>query len=161
MSPSAYRRLILGGPIVGLAGWLVIPRLLGHSGPQPARAAEGEVMPAEQTVAELALPTLPDTESSLWVRDGAAPAPWPENPFQRPRQPAPATEDASTARAPAQPAAFVLHAVISGDVPRALINDRILAVGDTLSDGSTIVTIDTLSVTLSGPEGTWTLELAQ
>ena len=158
MSPSAYRKLILGGLVAGLAGWLVIPRLLGASGPRPAHAADSVAPEAGPAAANLALPNV---EIGAWARDGPTPAPWPEDPFQRRREFAPGTEDARLSARPERPAAFVLNAIISGDVPRALINERVLAVGDRLADGSTLVAIDTFSVAFSGPEGTWTLELAE
>ena len=161
MIPSAYRKLILGGVVTGLAGWLVIPRLLGASGPRSAHAADSDAPAAKSAVADLALPALPNVEIGAWTRDGPTPAPWPEDPFQRRRESAPGTEDARLSVRPERPAAFVLHAIISGDVPRALINERVLAVGDRLADGSTIVAIDAFSVALSGPAGTWTLELSK
>jgi hypothetical protein len=161
MSPRAYRKLILGGLVAGLAGWHVIPRLLGASGPRPAHAADSGAPEAEPAAADLALPALPNVEIGAWARDGPAPAAWPEDPFQRRREIAPATEDARLSARPEQPAAFVLNAIISGDTPRALINERVLAVGDRLADGSTVVAIDTFSVALSGPAGTWTLELSE
>jgi hypothetical protein len=161
MSPSAYRKLIFGGLVVGLAGWLVIPRLLGASGPRPAHAADSIAAEAEPAAADLALLALPNVALGAWARDGPTPAPWPEDPFLHRREFAPRAEDAQLSARPEQPAAFVLNAIISGDVPRALINERVLAVGDRLADGSTLVAIDTFSVALSGPKGTWTLELSK
>jgi hypothetical protein len=161
MSPDAYRKLILGGLAAGLAGWLVIPRLLGTSGPRTAHAADSVAPEVEPTAADLALLALPDVALGAWPRDGPTPAVWPEDPFRRRRELTPETEDPRHADRPEQPAAFVLNAIVSGDTPRALINERVLAVGDRLADGSTIVAIDTFSVALSGPEGTWTLELSE
>lgn len=161
MSPSVYRKLILGGLVAGLAGWLVIPRLLGTSGPRPAYATESVAPEAAEPVADNPALATPRVELAGWARDGPTPAAWPEDPFQRRRELASATEDAQLPARPEQPAAFVLSAIISGDVPRALINERVLAVGDRLADGSTVVAIETFSVALSGPEGTWTLELSE
>jgi hypothetical protein len=158
MSPSALRKLILGGLVAGLAGWLVVPHLLGARGPRTAQAADSPTPETQPAVADL---TLPDVEMVAASLEGPTPAPWPADPFLGQRSHAPGPDDARPSTRPAQPAAFVLSAIISGDVPRALINERVLAVGDRLADGSTIVAINTLSVALSGPAGTWTLELSE
>jgi hypothetical protein len=55
----------------------------------------------------------------------------------------------------------VLNGVLSGTKPLAMINGLVVTVGDRLADGSVITAIDSRSVTLQGPQGPWTLELAK
>lgn len=152
MKSSNIRKAIFGGLIAILAAWCVLPRWLGRTGPALAEAAE------ETEVSEATEPA-PQVDSYARARAvareqrAAAAIAWPENPFALTVvAPESAVPTASGSANVAQPA-YVLKGVITGTPARALLNDRIVAVGDELADGSTILSIDANSLTLQGPEG--------
>jgi len=84
---------------------------------------------------------------------------WPRDPFFRFADPGAGEETRAGPADPRPTARFALSAVLSGSPPLALINGRVVAVGDRLADGSIVVAIDADSVTLEGSQGSWTLRL--
>jgi hypothetical protein len=154
MSREAARRLAIGGVIAGLGGWLVLPRVLGTAGPAVACAAP---MTAEnETVAAPAAATEPAPDQ----RAARTAAPWPADPFPVLPEPTGGVEQtvAEPAVAQRQPA---LNAIVSGPTPHALIDGKIVAIGDRLPDGSIVTAIGAYAVSLQGPQGAYSLELAQ
>jgi hypothetical protein len=171
MTPDTRRKLILGGIIAVLAAWVVIPQVLRRVGPAAAQAAAARLK-LGTTTEEPATgdPGAPgdDTVSAVLAAVAALPAAdtpahlvWPADPFQRPEPAAP--EQRSDAREPAADthAGLTLNGIIGGSSPRALIRGQIVGIGDQLAGGYTVTAIDTNSVTLAGPQGPWTLTLAQ
>jgi hypothetical protein len=154
MNRDGLRRLIMGGVIAGLGGWLVLPRVIGTTGPAMACAApttaENETVAAPAAATEPA----PDQRAELTA------APWPADPFLVLREPPTAVGQtvAEPAVAPRQP---VLNAIISGPTPRALIDGKIVTLGDRLADGSIVTAIGAYAVSLQGPQGAYSLALAQ
>jgi hypothetical protein len=55
----------------------------------------------------------------------------------------------------------VLTATVSGERPLAMINGRVLSVGNRLEDGSIITGIDEYAVRLRGSQGPWILRLPE
>jgi hypothetical protein len=158
MNPSAPRKLILGGVLAVLAGWLVIPRLIHNTGPAPAQAADTDTTRSADRDAELLLPILAAAPAAPAVPLAAE---WAADPFHRLR-PATAPDQPQTPVQPGQPpAALVLEGILNGAAPSALISGQIAGVGDRLPGGYTVAAIDAYSVTLDGPQGPWTLKLPQ
>ncbi|GEM_PF-6139031 len=187
MNPSFYRRLILGALIAGAAGWLLLPRQFRQT-PSAARAAgpapacEGQAQSFEPTL-ERPEPLRPKPMGVETIgvaatdprpgRNGPAVAgaaglggsdrDWPRDPFFRFSAPQPAGSerggDSTTAAPPLS--RYCLRAILTGNSPRALINQQIVAVGDQLPDGSTVTAIDQDCVKLSGPRGPWELKLPE
>ena len=160
MRPSAYRKLVLGGLVAALGAWVVIPRLLGGAAPRTAHAAEAEDAGSAESEADWVPPVVNVADVTGLAPDESATVPWPEDPFFRRHLAANAEQDQSPA-AQVKRAGPVLSAVVDGPMPWALINGRIVTVGDQLADDSVVLAINTDSVTLSGPEGTWTLKLPE
>ncbi|MEW6250904.1 MAG: hypothetical protein AB1716_09675 [Planctomycetota bacterium] len=175
MSSARTRRLVLGGLIVALAAWLIVPRLAGL--PAAARAGSAgltataglpELDPAVTTPPGLARPSGSALTAGRRESPETAARPWPADPFfhlpAEPNSGTPAT--AATAATAAGMAAvraptFHLSAIIAGPEPRALLNGNIVVLGATVADGTTIVAIAADSVTLAGPQGPIVLRLVE
>lgn len=159
MRSKRLRSLALGGAITALAVWTG----LTYWPPASSEAATDDETLLEDALEELPEDSGEETETAAvsppadhWEElTAAAPRVWPPDPFFRsaPAQPAADPGAAPTTRpdaaAAAQPAPFALSAILGGEPPLALIDGRVVGVGDTLAEGVTIVAIDDLSVTIA------------
>ena len=160
MRLSRLRTSLLGGAILVLIIVYAVPRITGRGGPASVLAAPAAAEPNE-TVRNKPL-ALARAQTALWAARAAAEQAWPENPFVvPPAQDLPGTPSVSNASAPRTTVAVkhVLKAIITGDTPRAVLNESVVAVGDVLWDGSVVLSIDAGSLTLRGPEGTTVLNI--
>ena len=160
MSSSAVRKLVLGGLVATLGAWVLVPRLLGVAIPRAARAAEAEATEDAEPEADWVPPVVNVPDAARPAPDESATVAWPEDPFFCRHSAASATQDQPAAGAKKR-AGPVLSAVVNGAAPWALIDGQVVTVGGRLADDYTVVAIETDSVTLSGPEGTWTLKLPE
>lgn len=161
MNRSAYRKLILGSVIIGLAGWYGVTNFLIGASPPKATAA---VAPSSEyrAPAEVESSTTNTVDQRLLrEQHDLAAAAWPPDPFRRVETNENTSTQVDDDLADDDKTTFVLNAIISGSVPLAMINGRVIVVGDQLADGSTVAAIDTYSVELSGPMGPWTLTLSE
>lgn len=162
MTSSNVRKAILGGLIAVLAAWYVLPRWLGRPAPAPAEAAERAEVPA---TTELAPPVDSYAKAQAQLREQrrTAAIAWPTDPFgvtvERPAGSAPQADESSPG--PGAPPAYVLKGVITGTPPRALLNDLVVAVGDELAEGATVLAIDADSLTIQSPRGRIVVTLAE
>ena len=161
MSRSGYRKLVLGCLIAALSTWYGLSRIVGDTGPASALAATEESSGADESLDDLSLDIAPVPRIRPRAGRESAQVEWPADPFFR-RAPTAVEEDPGDGvEARAQEPRFVLRAIIEGVRPLALIDGVVVAVGDRLVDGSTVVAIRAYSVTLQGPQGTWILRLSQ
>jgi hypothetical protein len=94
-------------------------------------------------------------------RQALAAGEWPADPFWRPDQPEPAEPVQADPGAPAENTPLKLTAVINGPAPLAMINGRVVAVGDHVLDGVVVTAIGDNWVTLQVPDGEKTLTLLE
>jgi hypothetical protein len=159
MSLKAVRRLALGGVIAALGAWLIIAHLVPSTGPRLAQAAAAADADTSSADAEPLAPLLA-AATALRASEVPPSRTWPPSPFRLAElEPTQGGAENAPHDTGAMPTAFRLEGIISGPPPRALISGQILAVGDSLPGGHTVVVIDAYSVTLEGPQGTWTLLL--
>lgn len=163
MKAENYRKLVFGGAIAGLGAWVGLAHLLPGTGPAEVWAKSTEPQEIGETLAALSESMPSASQTMADEQPAAAAVAWPADPFFR--SGAWSQYDRQTQAQPSelsggQPG-FVLNAVLSGTKPLAIINGLVVTVGDRLADGSVITALDSRSVTLQGPQGTWTLELAK
>jgi hypothetical protein len=160
MSPSAWRKLVFGVVIVGLAGY-GLSLLRGGPESAAAQASSSGVLPDSSGGGPLKAALAPLSAEHQRQRQMLAAAEWPTDPFWRPGEvevPQPVRPEPG---APGQDRPLALTGVISGGVPLAMINGRVVAIGEQVSDGVVVTAIDDNSVTLQTPEGQKTLTLSE
>lgn len=158
MNREKMKKAIMGSLIGALGLWFVVERLA--PGTQPVVAAESAQSGIEAAEAsDEAQPAAQNEVAGEEERRRWLAATWPANPFYKDRKNEPGANPKNEA-ADAN-ARFILSAIIQGCRPQALIDGAYLTVGDRLPDGSRILTIESNSVVLQGPEGPWTLKLPE
>ncbi len=144
--------------IGGLSIYLVITRIGG--GPDSAVAAPGRTT----VVAGAAAMTVSDdiaelTPEQIEAWRSAAATAWPDDPFTKmERFSEPDTKSDPNAQNPDDKHAFVLNAVMYGNPPLAMIDGRIVTVGDRI-DGAVVEKIGSYSVRLRLHDGVRTLRV--
>jgi len=158
MKSSDRRKLIMGCAIGGLGIWIGISRLAPGGGPDSAAAATSEADEFEIDPNAATRPALaPDV---LAAQRELADAEWPANPFfRRAAGAAGGLQESENPVDQDERGLFVLNAIISGAAPRAMINGRVVTVGNRLDDGSVITAIDAFEITIEGPCGASVLRL--
>jgi hypothetical protein len=161
MGRSGCRKLILGCAIAVLAVWYGLSQVITETGPASAQAST-EAVPE---VGELIGPTIsvvsPIPEAVKREQRKLASADWPADPFFTRISTSLPEDPKNTAEVLSDEPRLVLRAIVGGARPLAMIDGLVVAVGDQLADGSTVVAIGTDSVTLDGSHGTWILKLSQ
>jgi len=159
MSSSHWRKLALGAVILGLAAY-GFAQLWG--GPRSAVAEVDDTDTSSVTQGDEQEVGQQDISEELRRRQRAiAEASWPPDPFRARSfvdfgpEGSPQTPD----DAPIQAGTLALNGVIGGAAPLALINRRVVAVGDSLGPDVTVTAINDDSVTLDTPNGQRTLKL--
>ena len=154
----APTRIALFTAIGGLSIYLVITRIGG--GPVSAAAA-----PSRTTIVEAAAPgpkashmaELTPEQIEAW-RTAAASA-WPDDPFTKmERFSDPDSESGPASPSPDDKHAYVLNVVMKGNPPLAMINGRIVTVGDRI-DNAVVEEIGSYSVRLRLHDGVRTLRV--
>jgi hypothetical protein len=157
MSPSALRRLILGAILAGVAGY-GLWQLRGGPDSAAGQASSSESSPELDEAAPLAgTPRL--SEKHQRERATLTAAGWPPDPFHRHGQTGLPQLLGPELTEPEQTGSLMLSGIISGSSPLAMINGRVVAVGDRLGQGAIVTTIDDDSVTLQTPNGKRILRL--
>ena len=162
MNSNRRRKVIMGGLVVVMAGWYGLTQWPPSAS---LAATEEEVVELEDTFEQLvAAQNLTESvEISSTLDSQRTALPWPADPFFRlgdNRETAAADDDERTPAISAEPA-YLLTAIIGGLNPLAMINGRVVSVGDPLTDSVTVVAIDDLSVTLREPSGIRVLKLPE
>jgi len=94
-------------------------------------------------------------------RQATVAAEWPADPFWRPDQTEPTQSVQTDPGTPGEHTPLTLSGVISGTAPLAMINGRVVAVGDHVLDGVIVTAIGDNWVTLQTPDGEKTLTLLE
>ncbi len=157
--PSNRRTLFMGVAIAGLAAWVGIT----YWPPRASQAAPAQDITAGSLQRRLELPE--EIVSMLRAFEGseqAVPHAWPTSPFTN--QPSGAERPAAppTERpAPARPGSYQLAAILSGAQPMALINGRVVRIGEAIDQYATLVAVDEQQVLLEIREEHFVLTLPQ
>jgi hypothetical protein len=157
MSPSTLRRLILGGILAGMTGY-GLWQLRGGPDSAAAQNSSPESSPEPDEADPLAA-TLQLSEEHQRERAALTAAAWPPDPFRRLEQTGSLRLLRPEPTEARQTGALILSGIISGSSPLAMIDGRVVTVGDRLGQGAVVITIDDDSVTLQTPKGTRILRL--
>ena len=162
MNSNRLRKVVMGGLIAALAGWYGLTQW-----PPAASlaATEEDAVELEDTFEQLvaAQNTSESARASSALGGNRAALPWPADPFFRlvENRETVAADDEETPQVIPDKPTYSLTAIIGGLSPLAMINGRVVSVGDLLTDSVTVVAIDDLSVTLREPSGIRVLELPE
>jgi hypothetical protein len=153
--------LVFGAVIIGLAAY-GLSRFRGGPDSAAAQASSSEVSPHARDGDAVNTARADLSDEHQRERRATTAAVWPADPFWRPEQ-------AKLTQQPVRPdpgtsgdeAPLTLTGVISGPAPLAMINGRVVAVGDQVLEGVVVTAIDGDSVTLQTPGGEKTLTLPE
>ena len=166
MKSSGTRHLIMGGAILALVVWAGITYW-----PPKASMASGSAgsMDADAGLAALEA-ALDDTADTPGDNEATSPAaahsggPWPTDPFFRSVPEDLTAAEQPTDASPPLPApamVYELGAIMAGAQPMALINGRVVGIGDHLANDVVVVAIDSFTVTVREPNGPRVLKLPE
>lgn len=156
MRTDSQRKLIFGLAIGGLAVWAGIM----YWPPAESRAASTPTISAIKTLRDVPrdMEDIEQPAPPVWA-DDAGSVPWPANPFFRERPAVAQEAEAVDVFSPASGVDYVLTAILSGEPPMAMIDGRLVGVGDKLGDQTIIIGIDGSTVTIREPDQTRVLRL--
>ena len=146
--------------MIGLAAY-GLSQLRGGPDSAVAQASSSGVLPDSRDGDSANTTPATLSEEHQRERQATAAAVWPADPFWRPGQAEPAQSVQTDLGTPGKDTLLTLTGIISGPAPLAMINGRVVAVGDHVLDGVIVTAIDDNSVTLQTPDGKKTLTLPE
>ena len=155
IAPTKIALLVAIG---GLSIYLVITQIGG--GPVSAAAAAAQTTIVEDAAPVAKMDDIAElTPEQIEAWRSTAAAAWPEDPFTKMER----FSDPDSGSGPASPSAddtraFVLNAVMKGNPPLAMINGRIVTIGDRI-EGAVVEEIGAYSVRLRLQDGVRTLRV--
>lgn len=161
VTPNRWRQVVLGGAVVVLVAWCGMTYLVPASS-YAAGSDDADEHDAAPLQDDVVATTVAERESP-WRPQDWAPVTWAADPFHRYRTTLSAhTEESSTTpvttAVPRPRPALVLTGIIGGTPPTAIVNGKILAVGDEIADGIMLTSIHETAITVR--DGSTTYELA-
>ena len=158
MSTNTLRKLILSCAVAILVAWCAWDYWPNR--PRAAAAASTpELLTALKRAQHDGVQAAALSPAMLEQRRAIVSAPWPTDPFYEADYVDPSSAPKEKTRAAVARAKFVLNAIVGGSAPLALIDGRIVGVGDPLAGGWRVAAIDEDTVTLNGPRGPRVLKL--
>jgi hypothetical protein len=154
----APTKIALFTAIGGLSIYLVITRM--GAGPDSAAAAPSQTTIAEDSAAAPKTDGMPElTAEHVEAWRATAAMAWPDDPFTKvERFSDPDSESGPASPNPDDKRAFILNAVMKGNPPLAMINGRIVTVGDRI-DSAVVEEIGSYSVRLRLHDGVRTVRV--
>jgi len=156
MRRSGWRKVVLGGLLLSLLGWLGSTYIWPT--PKPARGAAAAVAPA--AVAGLPVERRVLSDEAAAALRGLKESAWPRNPFARDARGG-ANASGVDRSSQDEPEVVLRGTLMCGGQRLALIGEGLYGVGDKLPDGAVLVGIDAYGVTCEGPDGPRTLRLEE
>ncbi len=151
---------MFGAVIVGLAAY-GLSQLRGGPDSAVAQAPSSGGLPDARDGDPLNTTPASLSEKHRRERQATVAAEWPADPFWRPDQTEPTQSVQTDPGTPGEHTPLTLSGVISGTAPLAMINGRVVAVGDHVLDGVIVTAIGDNWVTLQTPDGEKTLTLLE